>query len=218
MARPADLHAKLDLLRAAEEVFVEHGLDQSRVEEITARAGKSKGAFYLHFQSKEDAFRQIVEGMLTRLATCMGDQAPLGADWLQRWHEKDQEILEFMWQNRKLVRLVMAGGKSADFVFLIDDFANRACKQLEEFITHAVAAGVFRGDRDVRVLASAISGAYDRVIRDLVLTDEHPDFRYLSKQLQLFVLGGVAVPSVPSESHHMGSPSWPATTVPAVKK
>jgi len=214
MARPADLHAKLDLLRAAEEVFVDRGLDQARIDDITSRAGKSKGAFYLHFESKEDAFRQIVESLLARLAACMEDQPVLDADWLRRWHEKDQEILQFMWQNRKLVRLVMAGGKSADFAFLIDDFANRACKQLQEFFGRAVEAGLFRADLDVEIVATGVSGAYDRVIRDLVLTDARPDFPHIAAQLQRFVLGGVATPS---SSVQFGSPSWPAT-VPAVKK
>ncbi|MGZ3427448.1 MAG: TetR family transcriptional regulator, partial [Polyangia bacterium] len=61
MARPPDPNAKIDLLRAAEAVFAERGLDHAKVGEITERAGHSKGSFYLHFENKEDAFRQIVE-------------------------------------------------------------------------------------------------------------------------------------------------------------
>src|SRR5690349_20696006 len=73
-SRLADPNAKIDLLRAAEEVFAERGLDHAKVEQITERAGHSKGSFYLHFSSKEDAFRQIVESTLARLAACL-DQA-----------------------------------------------------------------------------------------------------------------------------------------------
>src|SRR5215210_765850 len=77
MPRPADRRAKIDLLRAAEAAFTEHGLAAAKVEDITARAGVSKGAFYLHFESKEDCFRQIIEGFLARLAACieLEDQA-----------------------------------------------------------------------------------------------------------------------------------------------
>ena len=78
MPRPADRRAKIELLRAAEAVFVEHGLSAAKVEDITARAGVSKGAFYLHFESKEDCFRQIVEGFVAKLATCVGDAPPPG--------------------------------------------------------------------------------------------------------------------------------------------
>jgi len=56
-----------------------HGLDQARVDDIAARAGKSKGAFYLHFDSKEEAFREIIESLLARLHSCVREQtdAPL---------------------------------------------------------------------------------------------------------------------------------------------
>ncbi|MEO8877136.1 MAG: helix-turn-helix domain-containing protein, partial [Polyangiaceae bacterium] len=61
MSRTADPKAKIALLRSAEVVFAERGLTSARIEEITKRAGLSKGAFYLHFESKEVAFRQVVE-------------------------------------------------------------------------------------------------------------------------------------------------------------
>ena len=70
MARPGDPNAKIDLLRAAEAVFVERGLDHAKVEDITDRAGRSKGAFYLHFQSKEALFGGLVEAFLKVLAEC----------------------------------------------------------------------------------------------------------------------------------------------------
>src|SRR3954462_2194158 len=107
MSRIADPRAKIELLRAAESVFAEHGLTASKVEDITARAGVSKGAFYLHFESKEDCFRQIVEGFVAKLAACLDDGPPpteaggmehLGA-MIAKWHAHDLEIFEFCWQN-----------------------------------------------------------------------------------------------------------------------
>src|SRR5580693_286916 len=100
MPRPADRRAKIELLRAAEAVFVEHGLTAAKVEDITARAGVSKGAFYLHFPTKEDCFRQIVEGFLAKLASCLDEGPPPmlvgGVSDLPRhlaeWHAHDVEI------------------------------------------------------------------------------------------------------------------------------
>src|SRR5271155_3891883 len=107
MPRPADRRAKIELLRAAEAVFVEHGLGAAKVEDITARAGVSKGAFYLHFESKEDCFRQIVEGFVAKPAACLADGPPpadvgMGdlLELIAKWHAHDLEIFEFCWQNR----------------------------------------------------------------------------------------------------------------------
>src|SRR5580693_1477825 len=115
MPRPADRRAKIELLRAAEAVFVEHGLGASKVEDITARAGVSKGAFYLHFESKEDCFRQIVEGFVAKLAACLDDAPPpTEASWADlpdlfaKWHLHDLEIFEFCWQNRGLMGILFS--------------------------------------------------------------------------------------------------------------
>src|SRR5579863_8326871 len=49
------------LLDAAEEVFVRDGYETAQLDEIAARAGRSKGAVYTHFKSKEDLFLALFE-------------------------------------------------------------------------------------------------------------------------------------------------------------
>jgi AcrR family transcriptional regulator len=49
------------LLEAAEEVFVRDGFESAQMDEIAARAERSKGAVYMHFKSKEDLFLALIE-------------------------------------------------------------------------------------------------------------------------------------------------------------
>jgi AcrR family transcriptional regulator len=49
------------LLDAAEEVFVRDGYEAAQLDAIAARAGRSKGAVYTHFKSKEDLFLALFE-------------------------------------------------------------------------------------------------------------------------------------------------------------
>src|SRR5437899_2363276 len=44
------------LLRAAETVFVRHGYEGAELGEIAALAGRTKGAIYANFKSKEEMF------------------------------------------------------------------------------------------------------------------------------------------------------------------
>ncbi len=53
-ARPAEI------LAAALEVFAERGFQGARLEEVAKRAGVSKGALYLYFETKADLFRAVV--------------------------------------------------------------------------------------------------------------------------------------------------------------
>lgn len=53
-ARPAEI------VQAALEVFAEKGFAAAKLDLIAARAGVSKGALYLYFETKEDLFRAVV--------------------------------------------------------------------------------------------------------------------------------------------------------------
>ncbi|MCC7266098.1 MAG: TetR/AcrR family transcriptional regulator [Caulobacteraceae bacterium] len=62
-ARPAEIVA------AALEVFAEKGFAAARLDEIARRAGVSKGALYLYYETKEDIFHAVVTQTVTpRLA------------------------------------------------------------------------------------------------------------------------------------------------------
>src|SRR3954452_13226693 len=55
-----------DLIRGARAVFAKDGFEQARIEDIAARAGKTRGAFYANFEDKEDVFFAIFEEDLLR--------------------------------------------------------------------------------------------------------------------------------------------------------
>lgn len=47
---------RLQILDAAREVFAEHGLSRTSMEQVAARAGVTRGAVYWHFANKMDLF------------------------------------------------------------------------------------------------------------------------------------------------------------------
>jgi len=58
-----------ELLTAALALFVEKGFAATRLDEVAARAGVSKGTLYLYFDSKEALFKAVIaEGLLPVLA------------------------------------------------------------------------------------------------------------------------------------------------------
>ncbi|MFL6428969.1 MAG: TetR/AcrR family transcriptional regulator [Acidobacteriaceae bacterium] len=59
------------LLKAAEKIFVCDGYEGAELGEIAALAGRTKGAIYAHFKSKEDIFLALLEQHITRYRTHM---------------------------------------------------------------------------------------------------------------------------------------------------
>ncbi|MDD2692944.1 MAG: helix-turn-helix domain containing protein, partial [Simplicispira sp.] len=49
-----------ELLDAALDLFVEKGYAATRVDDVAARAGVSKGTLFLYFPSKEELFKAVV--------------------------------------------------------------------------------------------------------------------------------------------------------------
>lgn len=59
-----------EIIAAALELFVERGYAATRLDDVAARAGVSKGTLYLYFENKEDLFKAVVRGnMLPLLQT-----------------------------------------------------------------------------------------------------------------------------------------------------
>src|ERR1700683_4740165 len=49
------------LIRSARRIFARDGFEAARIEDIAASTGHTRGAFYAHFESKEDLFFALLE-------------------------------------------------------------------------------------------------------------------------------------------------------------
>lgn len=187
MARRAPPDTKIGLLRAAETCFVEHGLEGTKVEDITARAGIAKGAFYSYFESKEECWRQIVDAFLVRLSEAC-DAPVSNRDRHRPFAERHREslahevsLLEFCWENRGMLGMLLNGSGGVAYAHLLDEFAARSAKSSEQFIREQMDEGLFRADIDPTLVASLVSGAYDRLVRQLIREDKRPDIEALAR-------------------------------------
>jgi AcrR family transcriptional regulator len=178
VSRVADPKAKITLLRAAEEVFAERGLAGAKVEEIARRAGVSKGAFYLHFESKEAALKQLVESFLAR---CQSFFAPPSAypglpddpdELLDFTLERDVQIYEFLWQNRAFLRILPTCQGTTDY--LIIAFRAEIAVTSREWVDHWRREGIFRKDVDPDLAATLIGGAYNELCQRMLGEEGRP--------------------------------------------
>jgi TetR/AcrR family transcriptional regulator, transcriptional repressor for nem operon len=78
--KPAE-QRRADLLEAGQELFLTQGAAATSLEDITNRAGVSKGLFYLYFRSKDDLLLALQDQFSAELAERIRAATDHVADW-----------------------------------------------------------------------------------------------------------------------------------------
>ncbi len=194
MARIADPNAKIALLSAAESVFSEKGLEAAKVEDITRRAGLSKGAFYLHFASKDEALRHICESFLAHCASAFKAPSELEdipedpGELLAFWLDIDVNIFDLLWQNRATVAILQTCQGSHQY--LLRAFDKNVRVTSERWIEFWQARGLFRRELSPGLTSDLFFGAYNRLALKMLESPKRPPFEeWLVSAQSLFVRG-----------------------------
>lgn len=180
MSRVADPKTKIALLRAAEEVFAERGLGGAKVEEVARRAGVSKGAFYLHFESKEAALKELIESFVARCQSFFASPSAypdLPEDvWelLEFSHARDVQIYEFLWQNRAFLRILPTCQGPYDY--LVMAFRAEVAQTTREWVDYWRREAIFREDVDADLATTLIGGAYAELCTRMIIEEKRPPF------------------------------------------
>lgn len=205
MARPPRAGAHDALLEAARDEFARRGLENARVEDVARRARLSKGAFYLHFRTKDDAFREILQRFLgameeqaarrneaeARFLDRPGAPAPDLAERLDFECSCDTELLELMWRNRRIVAVIDGAGGHR-FARMIRDFRERMRALVSRNLAHSQASGHLRPDVDPAVLGDVIVGAYEAYARRMAEMRDKPDLAAWARAFLVVLYGGIA--------------------------
>jgi len=149
-----------EIVQAAMAVFAEKGFAAARLDEIAARAGVSKGALYLYFETKEDLFRAVVEQVISPnvqavRALIASHPGPIG-DLLRLVPERISVLMDTL-PVGGVVKMVI--GEAGNFPELArvwhDDLVAHALGALTRAIAAAQARGEVR-EGDPRMFAIEI--------------------------------------------------------------
>lgn len=209
MSRVADPTARISLLRAAEEVFAKKGLESAKVEEIARLAGVSKGAFYLHFAGKEEAFLQVVEAFLARCGSLLRSpsaellDSKQGQDIAECGVDENVELFEFLWQNRAILAILHTC--KGDYAYLFEAFHRDLLSNAKGWVELFMRRGLYRADLDPQLVATLVVGAHGELAKAMLASERKPPLRdWLLATHRVFALGLTAdhkastIPRAPS--------------------
>lgn len=91
------------LVAAARRIFARDGFELARLEDIAAAAGKTRGAFYAHFQDKEDVFFAIFEEDLARDQDAIRQSLAAVSSPQERIEALSRHLLAILQDKRRLL-------------------------------------------------------------------------------------------------------------------
>lgn len=156
---------KEKILKSAEELFREHGFENTSVDSIVKKAGISKGAFYVHFNSKDEIIAHFINAVIGKI--------DMDLDSIMNSAEKDTpvsttllKVLERVSFN-KVEELGYPLNKNAAIIqinkTLNHDLLINYNKALYRVIFSLITQGIERGEFNTTCSA-------DRIARDFVMT------------------------------------------------
>lgn len=208
----------MDAARAA---FAEVGVDAARIEDVSRAAGFSKGAFYLHFSSKEEVLTELVgdffaavqrvsdaqRGVVDRLRVDLG--APDAQDWrcatprLLAWQAAEQAhivaLLDVLWQHRDVLGVVLAQSVGVRRA-LADTFLELARQFAAVQIEDAARAGALRSDLDAELVSELLIGMFLHMGRRMAALSRRPDLDAWARAVRTLMLEGLAVRPSPADA------------------
>ncbi len=149
-----------ELLEAALDLFVEKGFAATRLEDVAARAGVSKGTLYLYFDNKQELFKAVVrEGVVPVIGQAerlveeyTGHSKDLFHEFIQGWFRNIG--------NHKLAgisKLVMS--ESGNFpeiaAFYFEEVIQRNQALIESLLRRGIKRGEFR-EMDVTLMRTIV--------------------------------------------------------------
>lgn len=139
-----------EILDAAFEEFIQHGYAATRLEDVAARAGVTKGTVYFYFDAKERVFEEMVRH---KSLTFMPNLAAQAEKVQGTFSERLQSLVAFTYahiaenrDSREVLRfLISEGGRFPELVDRhYDEFVQPMIDQFKQVIDAGVAAGEFR--------------------------------------------------------------------------
>lgn len=213
MPRPADPNARASLISAARAEFVKKGLRGARIEDITAACGLSKGAFYLHFSSKEALFGEVVGTVKERLDTlaqerleqmehCYAEHGHLSAKDLAERSERyerlvqletalDLRALELMWDYRDVMHVLLRGSQGTDFESMFSVMVDAEVERVAADFRRLSGSKASRPDVSPTLFGTVIVGTYSLLVQQMSRMQEKPDLAGWARGLQMIFREGV---------------------------
>jgi AcrR family transcriptional regulator len=186
------------VLKHAKRIFARKGYHRTNVADIISRAGIARGTFYLYFENKKDLFEELLQQVLTEMATRIhrlkpGPDAPNPVDQLR---DNLRRVVEYVLAERELTDILLnhSVGFDRELDARILEFYDRIAAAIKRSLDLGIEMNLVR-TADTRAIAYCILGAIKEMVA-MLSREPAADTSALVEEILEFGLRGVARPEL----------------------
>lgn len=130
---PNQSEAKVKLIEAAKEEFLENGYEKASLRNICKKAGVTTGALYFFYKNKEDLFVSIVGEKAERLLYYVKRQTEAEISGSGKKNEFQRELNLYMCENKEEVRILLDKSKGTPYENFCEEYCGEVAKGFYTF-------------------------------------------------------------------------------------
>jgi TetR/AcrR family acrAB operon transcriptional repressor len=192
---------RADILDAARTLFARKGYQGTRVDDVAARAGLTKGGVYFHFKNKQELFQAVINDRVEKLGSYLDDLSARRGDARQRLLYFFQLLLGEIEDN-----ITRAGATKESYpgpleIFLegiklqsgtgrVREMMRNCRRQLADLIREGQAQGMF-GPVDPDAAGAAAVSLVQGFYLQLAIDPKAFDLKSTGRKLAEFFLSGL---------------------------
>jgi AcrR family transcriptional regulator len=162
---------RIELLRAARDVFARKGYHDAKVDDIVAAASVAKGTFYLYFRDKRSVFAELVDGLFARLSEAIL-RVDTDGDVEAQVKHNIRAIIAVLLDDPALTQLLLsyAGGLDPAFVAKLQSFYDGVKALLRASLQEGQRIGIV-AEGDAALYATFTIGALKEILLEASLEE-----------------------------------------------
>ncbi len=192
-----------ELLRAAREVFSDHGYQQATTALIAERAGVSEATVFTYFAGKRELCIQVIKDWYDEISTALEREMP----HLQGVHAKisfviRHHLITLLADGSGMCALVLGEGRAVgpELSSVITECARRYTSPLMDCLAQARQDGEIRQDMPLRLIRDLIYGSMEHVLWDSITDQKRPSIDQTAEQLTALIWSAITPPNASLEA------------------
>lgn len=169
------MNKKDRIVTAAIEVFIEKGIEKTKISDIVKLAGIAQGTFYLYFPSKLSVMPAIAEVMMERMIQTVKERVQKNSPFIEKLSQMIDAIFDFIEEYHEIQAIMYAGLASTEHIKEWETVYQPIYMWVNELLSEAKSSGVICDSIDAERSSRLIIALIESAAEQIYLYDQNKD-------------------------------------------